>query len=335
MIATTHTAAWARKSGPIQRTSWTSEAYCWTCTAASPASAMAPSAYAIAASASARPTDSDRCGSASVATAIARARPRDHVPGARQREPPASEHVESLAVRVAGLAVARVQVERVSVVGDLPLAVGTLSRSDLRYREVGAHHGVAGVPQRWPGRRAGAGALTCRSDVLLEQVQRAAMRVDEDLAEVALACQADRRRVPARGRRRRGCAAAAAAGADRQRGEEGCCRGGESADMCVGVSHVLDRKDGQGMLNSKERSAVAATDRPQGSSMRAAALRLRQHEQRSVELPRRRTPENALQCPTRSHVVHEFAESERGLAAADSSRGWRGLDADELAGPVV
>src|SRR5215475_10639641 len=137
MIAITHAAALARNSGPIQRTSWSSEAYCWMWTAASTASATAPSVYAAVATASPRRTVSGRRASASVATVVARARPGDHVSGARQREPPAAKHVETLAVGVARLPVAGVQVERVSVVGDLRLAVGTWGRSDLRSGDVG------------------------------------------------------------------------------------------------------------------------------------------------------------------------------------------------------
>src|SRR4051794_15695597 len=122
MIVTTDAAAFAGKSGPIQRTSWRTEAYCWTCTAASPAR-EGPSAYAAAAPGSPQSTVSDRRGRASVARTAPRPLPGDHVPGGRQGKPPASEHLQTLAVGVAGLLVGRVEVERVAIVGDLRLAV--------------------------------------------------------------------------------------------------------------------------------------------------------------------------------------------------------------------
>src|SRR3954447_9422669 len=137
-----------------------------------------PSAYAAAAPGSPQSTVSDRRGRASVARTAPRPLPGDHVPGGRQGEPPASEHLQTLAVGVAGLLVGRVEVERVAIVGDLRLAVGTRGRSDLGSGHSGSYHGLAGGAERRPSRGAGAGALTCCSDVLPEQVQRAALRVD-------------------------------------------------------------------------------------------------------------------------------------------------------------
>src|SRR3954447_21258108 len=204
-----------------------------------------PSAYAAAATASPRSTVSDRRGRASVARTAPRPLPGDRVPGGRQGKPPASEHVQTLAVGIAGLLVGRVEVERVAIVGDLRLAVRTRGCSDLGSRHGGSYHGLASDAERRPSRGAGAGALTCCSYVLLEQVQRAALRVDEDLAEVALVRQSDRCHLTARGLRQRDCGATAAAtGAYRQRN---CCRGGKSTNACV-ASHGLKVGAGVGML---------------------------------------------------------------------------------------
>src|SRR3954447_7497818 len=123
-IVTSTAAALARNSGPIHRTSWNSEANCWTCTAASPASRSAPSAYAAGAAASIA-TALDRSRGSGLLVAIAAARARrcrgDRVPARRQHVPGCAEPIDALAVGVAGLAVALVAVEGVAVVGDLRL----------------------------------------------------------------------------------------------------------------------------------------------------------------------------------------------------------------------
>src|SRR3954469_2147059 len=112
---TSTAAALARNSGPIHRTSWNSATYCWTCTAASPASRSAPSAYAAGAAASVA-TALDRSRGSGLLVAITAARARrcrgDLVSGRREHVPGCTEPIDALAVGVAGLAVALVAVER-------------------------------------------------------------------------------------------------------------------------------------------------------------------------------------------------------------------------------
>src|SRR4051794_16167284 len=134
-IVTSTATALARNSGPIHRTSWNSDTNCWTCTAASPARRSAPSAYAAGAAASlATALDRSRGSGLLVAIAAARARRRrgDLVPVRRQHVPGGAEPGDVLAVRVAGLAVALVAVDRVIVVGDLRLSVGPRGRAEQR-----------------------------------------------------------------------------------------------------------------------------------------------------------------------------------------------------------
>src|SRR3954452_4593654 len=113
-----------------------------------------------------------------------------------QREPAGAERRHALAVRVAGRVVACEAVERVAVVGDLRGSVGALGGSDHRGARAAADRGLAARPQRRPcgGARPGAGAR--RPGVLLEQVERAALRVDEDVAQAGVG-NPDRRRPPA------------------------------------------------------------------------------------------------------------------------------------------
>src|SRR6478609_5443738 len=119
---TTIATALARNSGPIHRTSWNSEMYCWTWTAASPARRSAPSAYAAGAAASVA-TALDRSRGSELLVAISATRARrcrgDLVAVRREHVPGGAEPVDALAVGVAGLAVSLVAVERVAVVGDL------------------------------------------------------------------------------------------------------------------------------------------------------------------------------------------------------------------------
>src|SRR3954469_20993521 len=319
MTVTTDAAAFARTSGPIQRTSWRTEAYCWTCTAASPASERTPSAYAAAAPASPRSTVSDRRGRASVARTAPRPLPGDDVPGGRQGKPPASEHVQALAVGVAGLLVGRVEVERVAVVGDLRLAVGTRGRSDLGSRHGGSYYGLAGDAGRRPSRGAGAGALTCCSDVLPEQVQRAARRVDEDLAEVALVRQSDRCDLTARGLGHRACGATAAAtGADRQRGQGNCCRGGNSTNACV-ASHGLKVGAGSACSSRMGDRAVVTADR-QGRRPTAVPMKSQPRGRRATcgaaaaRDDRDPRPEGLWQRRTRSSVPSGESTTRRAIA---------------------
>src|SRR3954447_348752 len=95
-----------------------------------------------------------------------------------QREPAGAERRHALAVRVAGRVVAVEAIERVAVVGDLRGSVGALGGCDHRGARSAADGGLAARPQRRPCGCAGPGAGTRRPDVLLEQVERAALRVD-------------------------------------------------------------------------------------------------------------------------------------------------------------
>ena len=98
-----------------------------------------------------------------------------------------------------------------AVVGDLRLAVRAGAGRDDRSIRPAADRRLAGRPQGRPLDGAGAGARALRARVPLEQVERAALRVDEDLADVFVR-DADRRRLSARGlRRSRGVRVATAA----------------------------------------------------------------------------------------------------------------------------
>src|SRR5436190_4774627 len=75
---------------------------------------------------------------ASAGTRRARRLTGDRVSRRRQREPATAERCKALAVGVAGLLVALVEVVRVAVVGDLRLPVGALGRFD--------HPGICPLP---------------------------------------------------------------------------------------------------------------------------------------------------------------------------------------------
>src|SRR5919204_3185011 len=105
----------------------------------------------------------------------------------RQRVPLGTELVEPFAGRIARSRVASVGVERMAVVGRFRRTVAALGGAEL----CGGHAG-AGLRLRsrddWrPCARAGAGAAALVALVLLEQVQRATGRIDEDRAEPGLA----------------------------------------------------------------------------------------------------------------------------------------------------
>src|SRR3954470_23792754 len=177
-IVTTTAAALARNRVPIHRTSWNSEANCWTCTAASPASRSAPSAYAAGAAASIA-TALDRSRGSGLLVAIAGARARrcrgDVVPGRRQHIPGSAEPGAALAGGVAGLAVALEAVERVAVVGDLRLSVGARDRAEQRGLRAAAGRRLAACAQRGPCLGASAGARALRARVLRDRVERAGL----------------------------------------------------------------------------------------------------------------------------------------------------------------
>src|SRR3954451_4352468 len=63
---------------------------------------------------------------------------RDLLARGGDREPVATEGVQALTLRVAGLRVHHEPIERVAVVGDLRLAVGALDRPELRSRDAAA-----------------------------------------------------------------------------------------------------------------------------------------------------------------------------------------------------
>src|SRR5687767_9310898 len=101
------------------------------CTAASPASISAPSAYAAGTAVWRAALVGDSRAAMLVDTVAPRARCLlgDLVAGGGHDVPGGAERVQALAVCVAGLLVAREQVERVAVVGHLRLAVGAGRRA--------------------------------------------------------------------------------------------------------------------------------------------------------------------------------------------------------------
>src|SRR5215208_317761 len=131
----------------------------------------------------------------SIATAAARGRrPAGHLLSVwSERVPACAERRQALAVGVAGLLVALVEVERVALIGDLWLVVGPGGGSDQRRIRPAADCRLAVRPERGPGLRAGAEAGALRPRVLPEQVERPPLSVDEDLAQAAVR-DADRRR---------------------------------------------------------------------------------------------------------------------------------------------
>ena len=152
----------------------------------------------------------------------------DLLSGWAERVPAGAEVGQALASGVAGLLVAGVEVERVAVVGDLRLAVRPGGGSDQRGVCPAADRRLAARPQRRPSAGAGAQAGALRARVAPEQIERAALRIDQDRAEVALVRGADRRVLSAGGvggRGRGGIAVATPATADDgQRAERYRCR---------------------------------------------------------------------------------------------------------------
>jgi ABC-type phosphate transport system ATPase subunit len=135
-------------------------------------------------------------GGGSLVPGAATARPRplsgDRVAGGRERQPCGAEGVAALAVGVAGLGVAGEQVEGVPVVGDLRAAVGAGDGGNAGGAHSGADRRLPRAAQRRPVGCAGVEARALRAGVFLEQVQRAALRVDEDVPEAA-GCDVDGR----------------------------------------------------------------------------------------------------------------------------------------------
>src|SRR5205085_11325853 len=117
--------------------------------------------------------------------------PVDLAPGGRQHVPLGPEVLEALPRGVAGLLVAGVEVERVAVVGHLALAARGGDRGELASERRARGGGRAGG-QRRPRAQAGAGAVALGRRVGLEEVERASVAVNEDLAERRVA-DGDRR----------------------------------------------------------------------------------------------------------------------------------------------
>ena len=111
--------------------------------------------------------------------------------------PLGAEQVELVAVRVAGLRIALVEVERVAVVGHLLGAVVAREGPDQRLVGSASRLDVAGGRHRRPVRGALAAARGLAVLVLLEQVDGVAVGVGQDLAEVGVVGDVDRDRAPA------------------------------------------------------------------------------------------------------------------------------------------
>src|SRR5262249_39883869 len=90
------------------------------------------------------------------------------------------------AIRLAGLCIAYIGVERVMVVGHLPASVGALRPAQEGSLRSGPRAGLAGYDQRRPVGRAGAVAPALATLIFIEEVQRApaTARADKDAAEV-------------------------------------------------------------------------------------------------------------------------------------------------------
>src|SRR5436190_2715853 len=107
----------------------------------------------------------------------------DLVAGRREDIPLGAELLQALAGRVPGLLVGGVVVERVTVVGHLPLPACCRDRPDLGGEDSGAGLRLLVREQGRPEAQARAGAVAHVRLVGFEQVQRAPVRVDEDLPE--------------------------------------------------------------------------------------------------------------------------------------------------------
>src|SRR5439155_2831140 len=130
----------------------------------------------------------------------------DLVAARREHVPARAEALDALAVGVALVAIAGVEVERVPVIGDLPAAVLALRDPELGGASAAAGRGRGAGRDRGPHRRAGAGAARCRALVRLEQVHRTLLGARrQDRAElVRLAGDGARATPSRRGARARG-----------------------------------------------------------------------------------------------------------------------------------
>src|SRR4051794_3276947 len=107
---------------------------------------------------------------------------------ARRRHgvPLGAEAVDALPLGVSGLLVLHEVVDRVTLVGHLGLAVRAGGRAEQRRLGLAGRLWLAGRQQRRPGRRAVARAPALLGLVLFEQVERAAVRADQERAELAV-----------------------------------------------------------------------------------------------------------------------------------------------------
>src|SRR4029078_425680 len=110
----------------------------------------------------------------------------DLLAGPRDDVPLRPEGVDVLALRIARLLVLDEEVQRVSLVGDLRRAVRALAGPEQRrLRRAGRLRAALGG-QRRPRFRARVRARALLRPVLLEEVERAALAVDEKGAELAV-----------------------------------------------------------------------------------------------------------------------------------------------------
>src|SRR6266540_520760 len=105
--------------------------------------------------------------------------------GGAHHVPQGAKGVLALAVLLPGAAVAGEVVQRVLVVGDLGGAITTLDRAEQRGLDGAARLGGAAALVDRPGGHAGAAAGRLVGLVLLEQVQRPTLGIDQDRPELA------------------------------------------------------------------------------------------------------------------------------------------------------
>src|SRR3954451_1469464 len=167
----------------------------------------------------------------------------DDVSGAGDGEPRGAEVRQALPVRITGLRVARIAVERVAVVDHLRRAVGPRRRRELGGAEPRPRHGPALRADGRPRGGAGGGAGALAAGTLAEQVHGAPARVDEHLAEAAGGLEPDGCGSAAPGLRWRRCVAPAATRGDGQGGERHA--GGRGHDAS-GRTERVHRPDADG-----------------------------------------------------------------------------------------
>src|SRR4051794_10495591 len=126
-------------------------------------------------------------GISSLVRTMAASPSRDLAARGRQHEPGCAERRRPLAVDLSAALVACEQIQRVAAVAHLQAAVVALDRAQLRSLGAAAGGRPAVCDQRRPGGRAPSTAGALRAGVLLEEVEAAALAVDEDRAEAGRA----------------------------------------------------------------------------------------------------------------------------------------------------